>query len=495
MKKSAAAMILALCLLLTSALAGAESYVLGGFDTASSGHDWDNNLFFRRMEERTGISFSFRQYTDAEEYGVYLRQLLNGEETLPDALFKASLSPAETLRLYEAGLLIDLAPYLSEAMPNLSALLDEHPEWKKAITLPDGAIAALPQINELQTNNVVWINTRWLSAVRREMPKTAEELTETLRAFKAEDPNRDGRADEIPLTFTGLWDLRFLGHAFGIISNDYYITVKDGAAVSTLTSPENRAFLSWLREMYAEGLMDSRGFSSSDTLRQITDSNAAITYGVIFGPTPLAMVPASAAADYEALLLEYNGETVYRSLLGDLSRGTFAVTSACKNPAELLSWADYFYTEEGLYLAFVGVEGEEYTRLSDGTWSWNDDSTTVAEVVLKEDNIGEGAMMPAYLPMEYQLSYDDASTHQLVLQLARLKESSVEPCPQVYLTEEQTARLNEIWPALNAYAETQMAWFVAGDVPLNDETWAEFTAEAERLGLNGLTAFFQEALK
>ncbi len=92
------------------------------------------------------------------------------------------------------------------------------------------------------------------------VPTTAEELTEVLRLFRDRDMNQNGnRNDEIPLSFVSMWDLRFLAHAFGINADDYYLTEQNGKISEVLTMEENRAFLTWLHELYTEGLLDSQG--------------------------------------------------------------------------------------------------------------------------------------------------------------------------------------------------------------------------------------------
>ena len=53
--------------------------------------------------------------------------------------------------------------------------------------------------------------------------------------------------------------------------NDYYVAEKDGTVTSSLTSDENRMFLSWLHQLWEEGLLDRNGFTNTDSLRQITD--------------------------------------------------------------------------------------------------------------------------------------------------------------------------------------------------------------------------------
>lgn len=473
----------------------ADAYVMAGYDPASTGHDWYNNMFFRRMEERTGVRLTLRQYTDRTEWNKDKASLTTGED-MPDVLFKAELTPAEEQSLLEQGVLIDLQPYLAEYAPHLTALLDAHPAYRQAITLPSGAIAALPNLNELPANNVLWINQVWLDRLGLAMPTTAEELTEVLRAFKNGDPNRNGKADEVPLTFTGMWDLRFLGHAFGICSNDYGIAEENGMVYETLSSPENRAFLTWLHQLWDEELIDHRGFTTASTARQVTDGEAAICYGIVFGPTVATLLPATALADSAVLMpLSYEGEaTAYRSLLSDVTRGTFAITSHCQNPGELLAWVDFLYSEEGCMLAEAGLEGEEYQVLSDGTWSWLSDAQTVSSTILQEYTIAEGAATPGYVPLSYQMNYDDDGAHRAVVMLSQLRDASTLPYPLVYLPEAQQRRVDELWAAIGPYSETTMARFVVGDYPLDDATWQTFCDTLQEMGLADMVSIWQSAL-
>ena len=136
----------------------APDYTMEGYDGDLSGRNWETNLFFSRMQEITGISFQFSQHTDQEKWTERKREILKGEN-LPDVLFKAELTSTEVRDLYEAGRIIDLAPYLEEYAPDLWKLLEEDPEKKQAITLPDGSIPALPAFNDLQNNDALWINT------------------------------------------------------------------------------------------------------------------------------------------------------------------------------------------------------------------------------------------------------------------------------------------------------------------------------------------------
>ena len=65
--------------------------------------------------------------------------------------------------------------------------------------------------------------------------------------------------------------------------------------------------------------------------------------------------------------------------------------------------------------------------------------------------------------------------------------------PLLYLTQEQRNRVTELQSGISTYAETRMAWFVAVDVELNDETWADFCAQVKALGIDEMVSIWQSA--
>ena len=345
----------------------------------------------------------------------------------------------------------------------------------------------------------MWINKTWLDRLKMGVPTTAEELTEVLRQFRDRDMNQNGsRNDEIPLSFVSMWDLRFLAHAFGINADDYYLTEQNGKISEVLTTEENRAFLTWLHELYTEGLLDSQGFMAMRLVEAATssssssNSNATAKYGVFFGATPQDVVGVNLASEYIALdPLVYNGQQVYRDFTGDLYRGTFAISSTCAEPEKLLQWVDYLYTDEGFLAAQVGREGEDYDWNDDGTWAY---ARTAEEVVaMQGTNTIWTTSMPSYASAEIQMKMDDDATHALAAELARVRQWEKRAMPLLYLTQEQMNRVTELQSGISTYAETRMAWFVAGDVELNDETWADFCAQVKALGIDEMVSIWQSA--
>jgi putative aldouronate transport system substrate-binding protein len=244
-----------------------------------------------------------------------------------------------------------------------------------------------------------------------------------------------------------------------------------------------------------EGLLDRTGFYTTETSRTINDTSAPILYGVLFGTSPMTLLPTEAAADYTALVLHAPGqEPVYRDFMGGVVGGTFALTRACADPAAMLRWVDYLYTEEGCYLARSGELEVDYQRDSTGQWFWLYSADQVISLVQKQDTIDSGTPIPGWVPASYSLSFDNATTRPLVEAFAAVAAISREAVPQVIFTPEEEARLAELWPPLSTYCETRMAWFVAGDWPMDDQHWEEYCRETERLGMAEVTAIWQQAL-
>ena len=217
---------------------------------------------------------------------------------------------------------------------------------------------------------------------------------------------------------------------------------------------------------------------------------------MIMTATPLTILPNTALEQYSIMEpLEYNGKQIYRDLTGDVIRGTFAITSACKEPEKLVAWVNYLYTEEGNRLANYGVEGEEYIWNEDGQWEWSDAVDTVADVILPTHTISEGGAAPGYTDAAFQMKYREKSTRETIEALNRLKQFSVLPYPPVTLDAETEKRVAEIQDDLSRYAEKTMACFVAGDIELTDENWETFCKTLDEKGLQEMIGIWQNALR
>lgn len=246
-----------------SLLAGAASAAtLTGLETETVERSWESSLFFPRMEALTGVSMEAHAVSDETQYAAMLDAMAQGD--IPaDVLFKANLTRAQEQALLNGGALIDLAPLIEANMPNLSALLAAHPDWKAAICLEDGRIASLPLLNTTERQVCVWINAKWLSALNLSAPTSVEELTDVLLAFKTGDPNGNYKQDEIAADLIGVYEMRWLLPYFGIVADDSNLARQaDGSLVFAPELPPYRDFISTLRDWVEKGILTKDAFTA-----------------------------------------------------------------------------------------------------------------------------------------------------------------------------------------------------------------------------------------
>ena len=476
--------------------APAQTFTLAGFDN-SQYRDWATNKFFGRMEDKTGIHFEVKQYTDAAAWTKEKAAMEPGADSLPDVLFKARLTGDECMNMRKSGVLIDLKPYLETCCPNLCAILREKPEVLSAITLPDGSIAALPYIADPSMQNYIWVNQEWLKNLRLEMPTNAQEFADMLNAFKTRDPNRNGRADEIPLGFLGPFDLKFLAHAFGLIANDYNIFVEDGQVKYMPLEPNFRLFVTWCRDLREAGLLDKNGFTLTDDMRTVTDSKATATYGAIITPMAADVFKVSWAENYAIMPpLAYDGEQVYRDFAGPALRGTFAITSHCSDTEAVLRWVDSLYTLEGSVLAGIGMRDVDYLVDGDGTWRYLDAVQSSFDTFRGGSLIeGGSSEQPGISTGEFERLMSGSTMVTNILNQQREFHAFVRmPFPYYTLSREQSETVAPLQEQLGYYVDMQIARWVLGEEEISDESFAAFEAKLEEMNVKEFLSFWQDVL-
>jgi putative aldouronate transport system substrate-binding protein len=483
-------LLLAALLLALAFSAQAQGMVMMGFEDPAVSRDWSQNRFFQHMEGLTGLSFTFRQYGDEGEYRQALAALGQDGQPLPDVLFKAALSPAETIRLLEAGVLIDLAPYLEAHCPNFFALMEADPLLRQAVTLPGGQIGALPFVETAPAQNVLWINREWLETLKLDMPGDAEAMQAVLQAFKTGDPNRNGRQDELPLSFMGPYDLKYLAHAFGLSANDFNLFVKDGAVRFMPLEEAFAPFLAWCRELYQEGLLAKDGFTTLDAFRRVTDTKGVNRFGAFFAPLPTYLVPMEWAQAYLAVPpLSYGGERVYRAIAQPVQTGTFAITSACEDIGAALNWVDHLYSLEGAVLSGVGLEGADY--VVDGDGSWRSIPGIHDPAYQANGIIATGTSIPGISSDAFQRRYTDPLVRALSEQVDVVSAVARVPFPPFSLTAEEEADIAPLQAAIAEHVDVSIARIILGEREITEPELAAFRQELEALGLERFMAFWQ----
>ncbi len=398
--------------------------VMGAQSAMSPGYV-DNEVLNKMMED-TGITIEWD--TMSESLGEKVNIAISGGgDDMPDAFMGVGFSNYDLTRYGEDNSFIDLTPYITEEyMPNLTKILNDHPDIRAAITMSDGKIYGLPAGEQMGTAGIgvaedysiytipqfAMINKAWLDDLGLAVPTNLTELHDVLKAFKDNDMAHKyygaAAGSTIPMS-TGFdqwcWGQNIFYAGFGFTNwpNDVIndLVLGDDGKVSFVCADQKyRDAISYFHDWYAEGLMDIEMFSQSDTQ--------------LMSKTQQGWVGVSTWWYIEELMGSYSDDYVFLPVLdgpvgtayegthnvtvrtgGATNAGQLSVTSACKSPINLLKFFDQWYTGEAVMQLQYGPIGVYFNEQDEnGKWI----SITEAE---SQERFNKGA---GELKMTYEVA-------------------------------------------------------------------------------------------
>lgn len=457
-------------------------------------NDPNDKLIFQRLEEETNLHIDWTNYSSdfAEKRNL---DIASGD--LPDAIFNAAAGDYDLLNWAESGVIVPIEDLIEDYMPNLKKIFDENPEYRQMSTAPDGHIYSMPWIEELgegkesihTVNGMAWINKEWLDNLGLEMPQTTDQLMTVLEAFKTQDPNGNGEADEIPFSFInngGNEDLKFLMGAFGLGDNDDHLVVdNDGQVQFTANKEGYKEAIKYFNEMNNKGLIDKEAFEQD--WNTYVAKGKEHKYGVYFTWDKANITGADDSYDVLPVLAGPDGtKHVTRTNGMGFSRDRFVITSANKNLELTARWIDKMYEPLQSVQNNWGTYGDEAQanifELKDGMLKHLPlEGTAPGELRQKTEAGGPLAVLDSYYGTVTTMP-DDAKWRLDLMHdtyLPYITEDNI--YPRVFLEKEDTDRLAKIETDMWDYIYRKRAeWITGGKI---DEEWEEYLAELERVGL------------
>lgn len=457
-------------------------------------NDPNDKLIFQRLEEETNLHIDWTNYSSdfAEKRNL---DIASGD--LPDAIFNAAAGDYDLLNWAESGVIVPIEDLIEDYMPNLKKIFDENPEYRQMSTAPDGHIYSMPWIEELgegkesihTVNGMAWINKEWLDNLGLEMPQTTDQLMTVLEAFKTQDPNGNGEADEIPFSFInngGNEDLKFLMGAFGLGDNDDHLVVdNDGQVQFTANKEGYKEAIKYFNEMNNKGLIDKEAFEQD--WNTYVAKGKEHKYGVYFTWDKANITGADDSYDVLPVLAGPDGtKHVTRTNGMGFSRDRFVITSANKNLELTARWIDKMYEPLQSVQNNWGTYGDEVQanifELKDGMLKHLPlEGTAPGELRQKTEAGGPLAVLDSYYGTVTTMP-DDAKWRLDLMHdtyLPYITEDNI--YPRVFLEKEETDRLAKIETDMWDYIYRKRAeWITGGKI---DEEWEEYLAELERVGL------------
>jgi putative aldouronate transport system substrate-binding protein len=488
--------------------------------------DYEDNAFTRWLEEQTNVHVQWDLVPEEDMQSKLNVMLSSGD--LPDIIF-GSVNPSQLLLYGSQGLFVRLNDLIAEHGPRATKLMEVQPVARDVISDPDGNIYAMPGWGECYhctMSQKLWLYQPWLEALGLEIPETTEELEQVLLAFKEQDPNGNGEADEIPLsgslsesqtTLPSYFMNAFIyypGEMSGEIPGQpRLLIVRDGLVTPIYTTEEWRDGLRYLNRLYAQGLIDPQAFTQDeDGLQRLGNNPDEVILGAIIGGSVGAAVsidaePGSRWTDYVAVP-PVAGPAGVRHAAWNPYQPAFAaatITSACQDPALAVAWIDTLLWQEATLRQDRGPLDEDWRWALEGEIDVEGEQALWKLLVIHEDPTNQSwqgtgplyfsrhmfssiAVDPEAIDLNLEKVLHDAT--------ANLYEPHKQPremtLPPLAFTSDQAVAIADPEATIGQYVQQMLAQFVRGEADL-DADWESYLATLDQMGLGPYIQMYQDA--
>ncbi|WP_235991676.1 extracellular solute-binding protein [Metabacillus schmidteae] len=462
---------------------------------------------YQELEQITGTKVEFKHPSGEGSDITEQFNLMVASGKLPDVIeYNWRTVPNGPDQAIQAGTIIRLNELIEQYAPNLNKYLNENPEVKKMVTTDDGNIYTFPFLRGDESLMVflgMIIRQDWLDKLDLEVPSTISEWEEVLTAIKNEDPNGNGKADEIPL-MVQLNDFKYIGAfvgGYGIHAQFYNDngTVKYGSI-----QPEFKDFLTTMNSWYEKGLLDP-DFSAVDSKlmdAKVTNDQLGSFFGFSGG----------GIGKYTELMKEKNpdfkliptpnpslkeGEKAATGHLEHAYSGmhSAAISGTAENPEEIVKWLDFAYSEEGHMLFNFGIEGESY-EMVDGNPTYTEEITNNPDGLPMTQALGKYIRAsyggPLIQDKRYLEQYYELPEQKDAVKIWGESAENKINMPPTTLNVEESEEFNSIMSDLNTYYDETVIRFIMGEEPLDN--FDDFVETLKGMGIERAIELQQAAL-
>lgn len=499
--------------------------------------DFNTNRFSKYMEEKTGIKVNFIMVPEQARFEKLSLTLASGD--YPDAFLGFNITnDLEATYGAQEHLFMPLNKYYSrEWMPNLMEALDEYPGGVGFMTNIDGNIYSLPRLEGcFHCTNMakMFIYQPFLDKLGLAVPTTTDEFYEVLKAIKTQDPNGNGKADEIPLagSIIGWADEveRFLLNAFIYCdlttdinqnaSDNVGYMLNNGKVDTSVNKDAYREGLKYVNKLYKEGLIYNGSFTQdSSQLTQLIESSSEPVVGFVTGGWrgQFSTIGGDRFNNFHAIapLKGPKGVQETPNFLAEPEVGKLVISSDSEYADAIIRYFDYLYSYEGTLMQRNGFLGEAWDWAKpdqvglDGKpaiWEqlklWNDkdpQNDTWIQVLAGamtfrlKNGLANDPSSPS--DPEYYLPENNEKT--LYDETANLYKPYAHPeleVPTLKYTADENEKFSTVKRELANYIRQSAVKFMVGTLDVNnDKVWNDYLANLERLQLSNVLDLMQTA--
>jgi len=484
--------------------------------------DFATNEFTKWMEEQSGIQTVWSTIPSQGREEKLSIILSTGD--LPDVMMSCEVSAAMMAKYgAEEKLFLQLDELIDKSAPNLLKSIAKFDKGLDLLRMVDGHIYSLPVLDTCQHcehSTKMWLYDPWLQKLNITYPTTTEEFYQMLKAFKDNDPNGNGKADELPLVGASAssgWHSsidEFLMNAFVYYDRGklgYY--VEGGVVKNSINAEGYREGLRYLNKLFGEGLIYEGSLTQDyETAVKLTESEG----DAIVGASPAGFVGMFANLGGERAmgfrpLSPIKGPAGVQHAVTYPSepwQGNYVISAESVNPEAAVKFGDLLYTREatlniragGMRDSFwrdakegeVGFDGKPANWFALQPWqSENPQNESWIEV-----GVWDFTDLRASQAVDTSVDLWSAAGNEYMLYKVTMEQYAPYrvdfALPPLTFTLEEQEEVAFLQTEIQKMFDSTQFNFITGNASL-DADWATYLADLEKIGLAKLMMIYQTA--
>lgn len=476
----------------------------------------DSNMKFNcidDMEAATGVKLDITEVGSSTAGEQFNLMVASGDMT--DLIPAREYYTGGITKAYEEEVIIDIAEFVEDNMPNYAGVLECLDEQTRNDTLNDGMMLAFSTINDGTYSGDGMITRKdWLEDLGIEFSGNLISLDEfTDMITKMHDAY--GCAHTIYMTDGTIP----VGAAFDTklpaLKGDGFMTFvtsdifrRGDTVTSGWIEDGYREYLEWVLELMDNGLVDKNFLELSNdrgvmNTAQGTGETAVWTGNAdkmeeIYGYTEDPNFKVTAVPNITKDPSEPYVWAQEKSLVS--SQGGMSISASCQQPELVCQWMNYFWTYDGYLMANYGVEGEGLKMDGDTpTFDWQTPVTVTganapnAEMALELFTAKRFVTFYADNDRLLPTFPESALAAVELWTLDAVDERNYPTSVEANFTVEQNEAIAEYEGDLLTYASETCLKFLDGSLELNDANWDEYVKTCEDMGIHEIIAVYQDA--
>lgn len=292
--------------------------------------------------EKMNLMFASGQIPDVVQASNYT------DPALADAVAEGVFMPLD-------GLIEEYAPHLWNKIPK---------EIWDSLRYDDGHIYGLPEYLSSTTRRATYIRKDLLDKYNLEIPVTLDDYVEVMKAFKE---------NGVKYPYIGREKFMYTDTFFGAFNAlpTTFLLDENNQVVPAYIMPQMKEALKFHHMLYEEGLIDKESLlnKQEDWERKCVAGEVGIFQRNVVNFNQMQARLQQAVPDGEFIMIpgpvgEDGGHGVAKAMP---YMRVFLFNKNLKNPERVLQFFDYMGTDEAAEFFSFGIEGEDYTKNSDGT--------------------------------------------------------------------------------------------------------------------------------